>query len=195
MKFYENYNPVGHIEVWKHFPDGTRELHYEDKNVICSGMGANLSEMFDAPPNTNVEEYQLTYFKIGTGGSTALQVSTTNDLGTPLNQADYGNGLIDVDVHNLVANGAVNSAAGGTTTFAVVPHAYIKRITNTKCMWQLVIDEQSANVVAGLDEVGLFCKNPYRTTPEGSLLCAYRYFTPIVKTDSFILVIRWTIDF
>ena len=194
MKFYENYSPVGHIEVWKHFPDGTRELHYEDKNVICSGMGANLSEMFDAPPDTNVEEYQLTYFKIGTGGSTGLQVSTTNDLGGPLNQAAYGNGLIDIDVHNLVANGAVNSAAGGTTTFAVVPHAYIKRITNTKCMWQLVIDEQSANG-SELDEVGLFCKNPYRTTPEGSLLCAYRYFTPIAKTDSFILVIRWTIDF
>ena len=194
MKFYENYNPVGHIEVWKHFPDGTRELHYEDKNVICSGMGANLSEMFDAPPDTNVEEYQLTYFKIGTAGTTELQVSTTNDLGGPLNQAAYGNGLIDIDVHNLVANGAVNSAAGGTTTFAVVPHAYIKRITNTKCMWQLVIDEQSANVQT-LNEVGLFCKNPYRTTPEGSLLCAYRYFTPIAKTDSFILVIRWTIDF
>ena len=194
MKFYENYNPVGHIEVWKHFPDGTRELHYEDKNVICSGMGANLSEMFDAPPTANVEEYQLTYFKIGTGGSEGLQVSTTNDLGSPLAQDEYGNGLIDIDVHNLVANGAVNSAAGGTTTFAVVPHAYIKRITNTKCMWQLVIDEQSANG-SELDEVGLFCKNPYRTTPEGSLLCAYRYFTPIVKTYSFILVIRWTIDF
>ena len=194
MKFYENYNPVGHIEVWKHFPDGTRELHYEDKNVICSGMGANLSEMFDAPPTANVEEYQLTYFKIGIGGSEGLQVSTTNDLGSPLAQDEYGNGLIDIDVHNLVANGAVNSAAGGTTTFAVVPHAYIKRITNTKCMWQLVIDEQSANG-SELDEVGLFCKNPYRTTPEGSLLCAYRYFTPIAKTDSFILVIRWTIDF
>lgn len=194
MKFYENYNPVGHIEVWKHFPDGTRELHYEDKNVICSGMGANLSEMFDAPPTANVEEYQLTYFKIGIGGSEGLQVSTTNDLGSPLAQDAYGNGLIDIDVHNLVANGAVNSAAGGTTTFAVVPHAYIKRITNTKCMWQLVIDEQSANG-SELDEVGLFCKNPYRTTPEGSLLCAYRYFTPIAKTDSFILVIRWTIDF
>ncbi len=194
MKFYENYNPVGHIEVWKHFPDGTRELHYEDKNVICSGMGANLSEMFDAPPTANVEEYQLTYFKIGVGGSEGLQVSTTNDLGSPLAQDAYGNGLIDLDVHNLVANGAVNSAAGGTTTFAVVPHAYIKRITNTKCMWQLVIDEQSANG-SELDEVGLFCKNPYRTTPEGSLLCAYRYFTPIAKTDSFILVIRWTIDF
>ena len=157
-------------------------------------MGANLSEMFDAPPTANVEEYQLTYFKIGIGGSEGLQVSTTNDLGSPLAQDAYGNGLIDIDVHNLVANGAVNSATGGTTTFAVVPHAYIKRITNTKCMWQLVIDEQSANG-SELDEVGLFCKNPYRTTPEGSLLCAYRYFTPIAKTDSFILVIRWTIDF
>tara|TARA_R110000765_G_scaffold311742_2_gene404918 strand:- start:273 stop:857 length:585 start_codon:yes stop_codon:yes gene_type:complete len=194
MKFYENYSPVGHLEVWKQFPDGTSELHYEDKNVICSGMGANLSEMFDAPPNTNVEEYQLTYFKIGTGGSEGLQVSTTNDLAAPLTQAQYGNGLIDVDVHNLVANGAVVTTAGGKTTFAVIPHAYIKRITDTKCMWQLVIDEQSANGHT-LDEVGLYCKNPYRTTPEGSLLCAYRYFTPIAKTDSFILVVRWTIDF
>ena len=194
MKFYENYSPVGHLEVWKKFPDGTSELHYEDKNVICSGMGANLAEMFDAPPTADVVEYQLTYFKIGTGGSEGLQVSTTNDLGAPLTQAEYGNGLIDLDIHNLVANGAVITSTGGATTFAVIPHAYIKRITNTKCMWQLVIDEQSANGEE-LDEVGLYCKNPYRTTPEGSLLCAYRYFTPIEKTDSFILVIRWTIDF
>ena len=49
MKFTENYSPVGHIEIWKEFPDGTNELHYEDKNVITSGMGANLSEMFDYP--------------------------------------------------------------------------------------------------------------------------------------------------
>lgn len=194
MKFYENYSPVGHLEVWKEFPDGTSELHYGDKNVICSGMGANLSEMFDAPPTANVEEYQLTYFKIGTAGTTDLQVSTTNDLGAPLTQAEYGNGLIDVDVHNLVANGAVITSPGGTTTFATIPHAYIKRITNTKCMWQIIIDEQSANGLT-LNEVGLYCKNPYRTTTDGSLLCAYRYFTPIAKTDSFILVIRWTIDF
>lgn len=194
MKFYENYSPIGHIEVWKEFADGTKELHYEDKNVICSGMGATLSEMFDAPPDTNVEEYQLVYFKVGTGGSTGLQVSTTGDLNTPLTQAEYGNGLIDISVHNLVKNGAVISTAGNQTTFAVVPHAYIKRITNTKCMWQLVIDEQSANGKT-LNEVGLYSKNPYRTATEGSLLCAYRYFTPIAKTDSFILVIRWTIDF
>ena len=194
MKFTENYSPVGHLEVWKKFPDGTSELHYEDKNVICSGMGANLSEMFDAPPTTSVEEYQLTYFKIGIDGSESLQVSTTNDLGQALTQAAYGNGLIDIDVHDLVANGVVVDAPGASTTFARIPHAYIKRITNTKCMWQLVIDEQSANAQV-LNEVGLFCQNPYRTTPEGSLLCAYRYFTPIAKTDSFILVIRWTIDF
>ena len=194
MKFTENYSPVGHIEIWKEFPDGTNELHYEDKNVITSGMGANLSEMFDSPPTAEVEGFQLTYFKIGTGGSLALQVSTTNDLGAALIQSEYGNGLIDIDIHNLVANGSVITSPGSPTTFGVIPHAYIKRITNSKCMWQIVIDEQSANGEE-LNEVGLYCKNPYRTTPEGSLLCAYRYFTPLSKTDSFILVIRWTIDF
>ena len=37
MKFSElNKDINGHLEIWKHFSDGSKELHWEDKNVICS---------------------------------------------------------------------------------------------------------------------------------------------------------------
>ena len=83
-------------------------------------------------------------------------------------------------------------------------YSYIKRVTPTKCMWQIVLDEQTLNVgdpVAGLynegyiNEIGLFSKNPYVESTDASMLCAYRYFKKIYKTDAFILVFRWTIEF
>ena len=66
MRFSEiNKDINGHLEIWKHYSDGSQELHWEDKNVICSGMGATLAEMFDAEPTSNIENYQLLYFKVG----------------------------------------------------------------------------------------------------------------------------------
>ena len=67
-------------------------------------------------------------------------------------------------------------------------------------MWQIVLDAQAANVADAthsryLNEIGLFSKNPYREGTDASLLCAYRYFKSVYKSDAFILVFRWTIEF
>lgn len=201
MQFHETTTPQGHLEVWKHYPDGTKELHYKDDNVICSGMGATLAEMFDADPDVDVTNFQAIYFKCGSGGSTGLQVSTTGDLGTPLVRADYGNGNLDMSIHNLLSNGVKTTGTGKENTFGVIPYGYIKRVTPTKCMWQIVLDEQTANVGdmtadgSYLNEIGLFSKNPYLESTDASMLCAYRFFKKIYKTDAFILVFRWTIEF
>ena len=206
MKFFEDVQPRGHLEVWKHYPDGTKELHFSDDNVICSGMGATLSEMMDANPDNPIQLYQIAYFKVGTSGTPKtteadLQVSTTGDVSGPLTQAMYGDqGNLNISIHNLMKNGAVDSTAGGATTYGVIPTGYIKRVTETKCMFQIVLDEQTANVgdestARYLDEIGIYSRNPFQKDPEASLLCAYRYFKPVYKTDAFILVFRWVIEF
>ena len=106
MQFLEKSEPHGHLEVWKHFPDGSKELHYKDDNVICSGMGATLAEMFDANPEVDVENFQIPYFRCGSGGAPAYQVSTTSDVVEAFNRAQYGTGNLDMSVHSLIANGA-----------------------------------------------------------------------------------------
>jgi len=199
MQFLEKSEPHGHLEVWKHFPDGSKELHYKDDNVICSGMGATLAEMFDANPDIDVENFQIPYFRCGSGGAPAYQVSTTSDMQTGFDRTQYGTGNLDMSVHNLIADGAKTV----DLPFGVIPYGYIKRVTPTKCMWQIVLDEQTLNVgdATGLypegyiNEIGLYSKNPYVEATDASMLCAYRYFKKIYKTDAFILVFRWTIEF
>ena len=207
MKFLEKSTPHGHLEVWKHYPDGTKELHFKDDNVICSGMGATLAEMFDAAPTVDVENFQCVYFRCGSGGALDAtggagtagqwQLSSTSDVNRPFTVAQYGNGNVDMTLHNLIANGVKT----GTHPFGVIPYGYIKRVTPTKCMWQIVLDEQTLNVGDNspdegfIDEIGLYSKNPYVESTDASMLCAYRYFKKIYKTDAFILVFRWTIEF
>tara|TARA_R110000824_G_scaffold42620_1_gene125319 strand:- start:421 stop:1026 length:606 start_codon:yes stop_codon:yes gene_type:complete len=201
MKFSEiNKDINGHLEIWKHFSDGSKELHWEDQNVICSGMGATLAEMFDASYTAEVSNFQIPYFKVGVSGSEALQLSSTGDVSGELTQTQYGTGNLAVSVHNTIQNGAATT----NDAFGVIPYPFIKRVTDTKCMWQIVLDEQTANVAEtpygpggaeALNEIGLYSQNPYLQTTHGSLLCAYRYFKPVYKTDAFILVFRWTIEF
>lgn len=196
MQFFEKSEPHGHLEIWKHYPDGNKELHFKDDNVICSGMGATLAELFDANPTTDVENFQCVYFRCGSGGQASYQVSSRSDIAKPFTRAQHGTGNIDMSLHHLIENGA----KGSIIPFGRIPYSYIKRITPTKCMWQIVLDEQSLNVgdetpEGYINEIGLYSKNPYVESPDASMLCAYRYFKKIYKTDAFILVFRWTIEF
>jgi len=199
MELFDKSTPHGHLEIWKHYPDGSKELHYKDDNVICSGMGATLAEMFDADPDVDVENFQCVYFRCGSGGADANQVSGRSDVETPFNREQYGTGNLDMSIHNLIANGAKTTSK----PFGTIPYGYIKRVTPTKCMWQIVLDEQSLNVGDAtadypegyINEIGLYSKNPYVEATDASMLCAYRYFKKIYKTDAFILVFRWTIEF
>ena len=196
MQFLEKSTPHGHLEIWKHYPDGRRELHFKDDNVICSGMGATLAEMFDADPSVNVNNFQCVYFRCGSGGSDAFQVSGRSDVESAFIRSQYGVGNLDMNVHSLIKNGAKTL----NLPFGTIPYGYIKRVTDTKCMWQIVLDEQSLNVgdetpEGYINEIGLYSKNPYVEATDASMLCAYRYFKKIYKTDAFILVFRWTIEF
>jgi hypothetical protein len=118
-----------------------------------------------------------------------------------LEQAQYGTGFLDVSEHDYLANGVLTTNG----VFGVIPANYIKRVSPRRVMYQIVLDERSCNVGEGeinngalaLNEIGLWSKNPYHSSysTDTSMLCAYRFFKPVYKTDSFILVFRWTIEY
>ena len=200
--FTETYkDPKGHLEIWKVYPDGTQELHYEEDNVICSGLGATLALAYSADWGTDLSSYQIGYFQLGCSGGTALQVSSTGALSGSLTQAEYGVAPnFDVHVHKILSGTTVTT----NQAFGVIGDGYIRRVDDTTVVWQIVVDQNTANdiqrsgVDVTLNEIGLFSNNPLlRTSPADyeSYLCAYRYFTPITKTSSFALVFRWKIRF
>ena len=184
----------GHLEIWKVFSDGSRELHFSEDNIITSGMGHTLRNLFASTATENVNNYQIQYFQLGVSGQSSQQVSSTGTLSGALATADYGTPNFVVEDRKLLAAGATTDAV-----FGVVPFAYIKRINPTTVMYQMFVGEDACNVPAetslSLSEIGIFSRNPTLATPEASMLCAYRYFTGITKTSSFSLLFRSTIEF
>ena len=71
----------GHLEVIKLYADGTEEVHFSEDNVITSGMGHTLLKAFATSGSGSIEPFQITYFQLGLGGATGLQVSSTGNLG------------------------------------------------------------------------------------------------------------------
>ena len=186
---YDNTDIRGHLEVIKVFSDGTEEVHFSDSNVITSGMGHTLLKAFSNPGTYNISSYQLVYFQLGVSGSAGLQVSSTGELSSALASVDYGTANFEISNHDL------SSGAGATNVpFGIIPFSYIKKISPTRVMYQIFVGERACNTQT-LNEIGLFSRNPDNSATEGSYLCAYRYFTPLEKKDSFSVLFRWVIEF
>ena len=179
----------GHLEVIKLYVDGTEEVHFSDKNVITSGMGYTLLAAFASSGPGTVEPFQIQYFQLVTGGNYSRQVSSTGDLAAPLTSVQYGTANFEISTHDL---------SSGTPTanqvFGIIPWPYIKKVSPTRVMYQIMVGDEAVNGIT-INEIGLFSRNPNSSATEGSYLCAYRYFTPLAKQDSFSVLFRWTIEF
>jgi len=181
----------GHIEIHKVFKDGSRQLFYSDENVVCSGMGVTLAEVFSADIEDSIEDYLVSLFQIGNSGTGALQVSSNGKLGNSLTIGEYGTGNLELVTQNISASGVVTTGEA----FGVIPYAFVDKVADDKVRWRIIIDENAGNGLV-LNEIGLFSKNPSQTSPTAtSFLCAYRNFNDISKTNEFALDIRWTITF
>ena len=189
---YESGDKIkGHLEVIKMFSDGTEEVHFSDKNVITSGMGHTLLKAFSTSGAGTIEDFQIKYFQLGTSGHSAIQVSSTGNLSASLASGDYGGASagFEISIHDLSSGTAAADQA-----FGIIPFPYIKKLSPTRVMYQIWVDENTCNGET-LNEVGLFSKNPDSEATDGSYLCAYRYFTSLAKQDSFSVLLRWTIEF
>lgn len=186
---YESSEPRGHLEILKLYPDGREEVHFSEQNVITSGMGYTLLKAFSNAGLSNISGYQIVYFQLGISGDSGLQVSGTGELSSALAEDDYDTANFQLSIHDL------SSGAGATNqAFGVIPFPYIKKISPTRVMYQIFVGEDACNEQT-LNEIGLFSRNPDGSATDGSYLCAYRYFTPLAKQDSFSVLFRWTIEF
>ena len=200
----------GHLEIWKVYPDGSEENIFDDKNTITSGMGVGLGLLYAGSGATDITNFQIRYFQLGTQGNTIInsygvsESSLVSALGQENGISDYhsnAESFLPIDIHEQMAwNGtALPAQTGGAPAtnnwlFPVISDNSIKRVDLNSVTYILYIDQSTCNGNT-LNEVGLFMKNPLGYSPERSNLVAYRPFTNIEKSNDFSLVFKWTLNF
>lgn len=194
MKKGDRLQPTGQLEVWKVYPDGGRELHWSDHNVITSGMGVGLSHFFALSGGESIIDYQILNFQVGTSGDSSDYGVSTYKLNSPLSStAQYGSSSpLLIEELTPVENG---SLAASTKLFPRIRFSNIHRVNKTAVRFTLVLDDNTANVADPISEIGLFMRNPRGLATPSPILAAYRPFTAIKKTSSFTLVFLWTLQF
>jgi hypothetical protein len=204
----DTFNPVGEIEIWKVYDDGREpELHFSDHNIITSGMGVGLASLYSGSGSQTIADYQILSYQLGYSGAVTNPYSystSTTRLIQPLTNAQYltTGSQLKVENRNILIDGVSTSVIAGGLAFVSLPYSNIQKVTPTSVRYTLVVDANSClGLVDGLgkqmslNEVGLFMYNPLNINPTTSVLVAYRPFTPIYKTGSFSLIIKWTLTF
>jgi hypothetical protein len=153
-------------------------------------MGVTLASLF-ASEIQSVEDFKIDRFQIGVSGtSTDDEVVTRSALISPLAAGDYGvNTTLSLYSNNIWERGTLTAQV-----FAAIPSQNIVKAASDKVTFVIVLDENTGNG-QNVNEVGLLSRNPMDLSPEGSVLCAYKYIPTIVKGSAFSLVIKWTIQF
>jgi hypothetical protein len=189
----DKFNPTGHLEIWKVYEDGEKELHWSDHNVITSGMGVGLAHLYSARGSNKITDYQIINWQVGTGGDLDDYGVSTFKLNSPLGgSAPYGiKSFMTIDDLTPIENGST----GPTRSFPRIPFTNIDKVSKTAVRFTLVLDNNSGNSDTELDEVGLFMRNPKNFNPAKPILVAYRPFLPIKKTRFFTLIFLWTLQF
>lgn len=191
----------GHLTIHKVL-NGREEVIYDEDNIIVSGFGWALAHLYGKVGSDTITDYQIDRFKLGVSGSQELQVSSTSDLSGSLSSAaEYVSG----GDSNLAAVSGYqwqnNDAPATARWYAKIPFSKVTKVDNRTVRYTIFVDEDSCNNLSrdgndvSLNEIGLFIKNPKASSPETSILAAYRYFSNIRKTSDFGLVFRWTISF
>ncbi len=163
-------------------------------------MGVGLSYLFSASGSTSVLDYQIQKFQVGVSGPPLGGVtSAIAELSGALSSVDeYGTGsnLALFEGDQIVGTGIENNRV-----FAEIPASKITRINENSVRYTLVVDEEAANGLLrdgldkGINEIGMFMKNPTGNAVDRPILVCYRTFSDIVKTNDFSLIFRWTINF
>ena len=189
----DKFTPTGHIEIWKVYPDGSKEQHWSDHNIITSGMGVGLAHLYAASGSTSIVDYQILNYQVGTSGSLTDYGVSSYKLAGPLGGVKpYGlKSFLYVEDLQPIQNGILASPE----TFAGIPYTNIHRVSKTAVRFTLVLDDSTANSNDELNEVGLFMRNPTGSLTVNPILVAYRPFIPIKKTKFFTLVFLWTLQF
>jgi len=216
--FVEEMGITGHLEIEKVYDDGTSEIVFDDHNIIVSGMGVGLSLLFTLSGSTfdegsgihksSITDYQLDRFQVGVSGTSVNEVSSTYSLSGALSSTEEYVGTAG-DIITASSTQIKHDEDFTNQVFGIIPFKQVTRINDTSVRYTIVLDKESGNDItrdstdaggtAGvtsvpLNEIGLFMKNPTGAATDRSILCAYRVFSDITKTNDFALVFRWTIN-
>jgi len=185
--------PTGHLQISKLYENGEEEIVFDDHNIITSGMGVGFSHLFAASGGTQITDYQILNFLIGSAGNFNDYGASTYQLQAPITaEARWGaETTLFLETLYTIENG---SPLGGPHPFARIRFSNIHKVTDTSVRYTLVLDRATLNNTA-LSEIGLFMRNPRGQTPVIPILVAYRPFTEITKTSDFSLIFRWTLQF
>ena len=198
--FTEELGINGHLTIIKKMSTGEEEILLDDSNIIVSGMGVGLSYLFTASGSNSILDYQIQKFQIGVSGPPAGGVTSgINELSGSLTSIDeYGTGS---NLALFEGTQIVGTCKQTGRVFAEIPASKITRINESSVRYTLVVDEEAANAIqrggqdAGINEIGMFMKNPTGSADDKPILVCYRTFSNIVKTNDFSLIFRWTINF
>lgn len=198
--FTEDLGINGHLTIIKKMNSGEEEVLLDDPNIIVSGMGVGLSYLFTASGSNNIVDYQIQKFQLGISGPPEGGVTSgINELSGSLTSIDeygLGSNLAIFQGQQLVGDSVANQRI-----FAEIPVSKITRINQNSVRYTLVVDEEAANNIQregidrGINEIGMFLKNPTGYAADRPILACYRTFSDIVKTNDFSLIFRWTINF
>jgi hypothetical protein len=191
MKNQDIISPRGHLEIVKIWNTGQEEIVFSEKNTIVSGMGVGLALMFAGSGSDTIKDYQIGRFQVGTSSHTTYGASTY-ELASALTLGNYG-AAPDIRVSSL--SQMVNGNVVTQKAFGVIPFNLTRKVDKTSVQFGIFLGPNTANVASQLKEIGLFMNNPFKYSPETSILVAYKPFSPIAKTDQFSLLFKWTIIF
>jgi hypothetical protein len=200
LNLMEELDIKGHLTISKVYKTGAEEIVFDDHNIIVSGMGVALAHLFSLSGSNSVVDYQIDRFQIGVGGSVGREVISTQTLGDAMTTIPvYGtdSNIVAVSAHQVLNNAVVTTPR----IYGIIPQQNITRLDANTVRYTIILDELALNnvirtsVPASLNEIGLFVKNIKGQATDAPILVAYRYFNPILKTDDFSLVFRWSISF
>jgi len=197
--FNEFHEITGHLQIVKVFKNGKEEIVFDDHNTIVSGMGVGLSLLFSLSGATQITEFQIDRFQLGTSGNGVTETSAVFELSGPVSSGALYTGDSSL-LQTVSATQIANGADVADQPFALIS-TFPARVNDTSVRYTLVLDEDAGNDVVDMaenatpfNEAGLFMKNPQGRSSDASILVAYRKHSAIEKTSDFALVYRWTIN-
>jgi hypothetical protein len=183
MRFKDISFHKGNVKIIKDYGD-KEETVYESNNVVVSGMGEVLasimSQEFSALPKIDL-------FQIGVSGTSSLEVSSTNKLGSSLTLSSYG---VEESVLLIKALQNINNNKI-TSYFLPIQDSNLVLVDEEYLEVSLVVGKDIGNGYT-LNEVGLFSK-PVESQESYSLI-AYNTFPSITKEEEYSLIFEWSLQ-
>ena len=196
----------GRLSITKVNNDGSEEKLQEFNNIPVQGLGYSLARLFSSKSTeSKLDNFRFAYFQVGTGFINYMVQPTDVQnafyaLASALPTSSYGSDITSVisQQKQLVAS-SFQDVSGVTVSsipasLVKIPASRVTRVGDSIVKIKLVVDQNMA-VGQTLEEIGLFIRNPDESFRVNSaILAAYKYFSPVPKTNQFSLVFDWVIQ-